>query len=76
MVELKITRAERSFGTGRVLLYGPNEIQLRSLNGRQYSEVKDSILRLSNSETKFYHRIPSDDPIQPIREIKVSKEEW
>lgn len=73
---LKITRAERSFGTDRVMLYGPDGYCLRSLSGKQYSEVKDSILKLSDSETKFFHRIPSDDPIQPVKEVEVSREEW
>jgi len=76
MEEVKIIRAERSFGTDRVMLYGPNEYCLRSLSGRQYSEVKGSVLVLSDSETKFFHRIPSDDSNQPVKEVEVSKEEW
>lgn len=72
---MKITRADRHFGTDRVMVW-PNEIQLRSLQGRQYSEVRDIILELSNGETKFYHRIPPDDPLQPVKEIEVDKEEW
>lgn len=71
-----ITRANRSFGTDRVMVFGPHEISLRYLQGQQYSEVRDTILELSDSETKFYHRIPSDDPVQPVREIEVSREEW
>ena len=75
-METKITRAERSFGTDRVMVYGSDGYCLRSLSGRQYSEVKDSILELSDSKTKFYHRIPSDDPNQPVKEKEVSREEW
>lgn len=73
---MKITRADRSFGTDRIMVFGPQMAQLMFLQGRQYSEVKEAILELSDSETKFYHRFPPEDPIQRLREVEVSKEEW
>ena len=76
MNKSEVTRVERSFGTDRVLLYGPDEVLLRPLQGKRYSEVRDTILELSDGKTKFYHRIPSEDPSQPVKEVEVSKEEW
>lgn len=73
---MKINRADRSFGTDRVMIFGPDMPQLMSLQGKRYREVKSAILMLSDSETKFYHRIPSEDPLQPVKETEVSREEW
>lgn len=73
---MEITRADRHFGTDRVMVFGPDRVLLRPLQGGQYSEVKDTILELSDDKTKFYHRIPSEDPNQPVKEVEVSKEDW
>lgn len=71
---MKITRADRYMGTDRITTVGSHDLLF--LQGRQYDEFKEVVLRLSDDETKFYHRITLDDPNLPVKEVEVSKEEW
>lgn len=72
---LKITQADRSLGTDRVMVFGPDMVSLTHLQGRQYSEVRSTILRLTDSGTKFCHRIMISEAL-PIKVVEVIRDEW
>ena len=73
---LEIVQAVRFLGTDRVMVSGPQEVQLRPLQGKAYSEIRDQVLELSSERTKFYHHRTLEDHNQPVEKKEVSRDGW